>query len=43
MNEEIGKLTKRKREIKPRRIAWLGQLERMDKHRINGVGRLCKV
>jgi len=42
-NEEIDKFTTRKREIKSRRIAWLGHLERMEEHQLNGVGRLCTV
>jgi hypothetical protein len=41
-NEEIDKFTKRKkREFKSRRIAWLGHLERMEEHQLNGAGRLC--
>jgi len=41
-DEEIDNITKRKkREIKSRRIAWLGHLERMLEHRLNGAGRLC--
>jgi len=39
-NEETDKFTTRKREIKSRRTAWLGHLERMEEHPLNEVGRL---
>lgn len=42
-NEEIDKFITRKREVKSRRIAWLGHLERMEEHWLNVVGRLCTV
>jgi len=42
-NEEIDKFTTRKREVKSRRIEWLGHLEIMEEHWLNGVGRLCTV
>jgi hypothetical protein len=42
-NEDIDKFITRKREVKSRRIAWLGHLERMEEHWLNVVGRLCTV